>query len=148
MPNGSVSTFLFWKWTSLAAVSITHTVPSGNFVWTHLCNIDLIYSVGIKCVWLIHYKCCLVNIVVSECHVMTVALLWTTHEISLFLQGAVSGVLLVTPNNIMFDPHRTDPLVQECGCEEYGIMCPLEEVQSAAVYREITDSKIRESLPT
>lgn len=65
-----------------------------------------------------------------------------------FLQGAVSGVLLVTPNNIMFDPHRTDPLVQERGCEEYGIMCPLEEVQSAAVYREITDSKIRESLPT
>ncbi|XP_060756212.1 oxidation resistance protein 1a isoform X2 [Neoarius graeffei] len=62
-------------------------------------------------------------------------------------KGAVSGVLLVTPNNIMFDPHRTDPLVQECGCEEYGIMCPLEEVQSAAVYREITDSKIRESLP-
>ncbi|XP_060717320.1 oxidation resistance protein 1a isoform X2 [Tachysurus vachellii] len=63
-------------------------------------------------------------------------------------KGAVSGVLLVTPNNIMFDPHRTDPLVQERGCEEYGIMCPLEEVQSAAVYREITDSKIRESLPT
>ncbi|MCJ8745556.1 hypothetical protein PDJAM_G00131470 [Pangasius djambal] len=62
-------------------------------------------------------------------------------------KGAVSGVLLVTPNNIMFDPHRTDPLVQERGCEEYGIMCPLEEVQSAAVYREITDSKIRESLP-
>uniref|UniRef100_A0A8B9H6M0 Oxidation resistance protein 1 n=1 Tax=Astyanax mexicanus TaxID=7994 RepID=A0A8B9H6M0_ASTMX len=59
-------------------------------------------------------------------------------------KGVVSGVLLVTPNNIMFDPHRTDPLVQERGCEEYGIMCPLEEVQSAAVYREITDSKIRE----
>lgn len=57
-------------------------------------------------------------------------------------------MLLVTPNNIMFDPHRTDPLVQERGCEEYGIMCPLEEVQSAAVYREIIDSKIRESLPT
>uniref|UniRef100_A0A8B9H919 Oxidation resistance protein 1 n=1 Tax=Astyanax mexicanus TaxID=7994 RepID=A0A8B9H919_ASTMX len=62
-------------------------------------------------------------------------------------KGVVSGVLLVTPNNIMFDPHRTDPLVQERGCEEYGIMCPLEEVQSAAVYREITDSKIRESVP-
>ncbi|KAJ8394669.1 hypothetical protein AAFF_G00044720 [Aldrovandia affinis] len=62
-------------------------------------------------------------------------------------KGAVSGVLLVTPNNIMFDPHRTDPLVQEYGCEEYGIMCPLEEVMSAAVYREITDRKIRESVP-
>uniref|UniRef100_A0A4W4EBQ4 Oxidation resistance protein 1 n=1 Tax=Electrophorus electricus TaxID=8005 RepID=A0A4W4EBQ4_ELEEL len=62
-------------------------------------------------------------------------------------KGAVSGVLLITPNNIMFDPHRMDPLVQEHGCEEYGIMCPLEEVESAGVYREITDSKIRESVP-
>ncbi|KAL4616988.1 oxidation resistance protein 1 isoform X1 [Arapaima gigas] len=62
-------------------------------------------------------------------------------------KGAVSGVLLVTPNNIMFDPHRTDPLVQEHGCEEYGIMCPLDEVVCAAVYREITDSKVRESVP-
>ncbi|KAG7470124.1 hypothetical protein MATL_G00135900 [Megalops atlanticus] len=63
-------------------------------------------------------------------------------------KGAVSGVLLVTPNNIMFDPHRTDPLVQAHGCEEYGIMCPLEEVTSAALYREITDRKIRESVPS
>ncbi|XP_073703851.1 oxidation resistance protein 1-like [Garra rufa] len=62
-------------------------------------------------------------------------------------KGVVSGVLLVTPNNIMFDPHRTDPLVLERGCEEYGIMCPLDEVQSAAVYKEITDSKIRDSIP-
>ncbi|XP_035249083.1 oxidation resistance protein 1a isoform X1 [Anguilla anguilla] len=62
-------------------------------------------------------------------------------------KGAVSGVLLVTPNNIMFDPLRTDPLVQQRGCEEYGIMCPLEEVMSAAMHREITDSKIRESVP-
>uniref|UniRef100_A0A3B4F278 Oxidation resistance protein 1 n=1 Tax=Pundamilia nyererei TaxID=303518 RepID=A0A3B4F278_9CICH len=60
-------------------------------------------------------------------------------------KGAVSGVLLVTPNNIMFDPHRMDPLVQAHGCEEYGIMCPLEEVQSAAICKEITDPKIRET---
>uniref|UniRef100_A0A8C3ACZ5 Oxidation resistance protein 1 n=1 Tax=Cyclopterus lumpus TaxID=8103 RepID=A0A8C3ACZ5_CYCLU len=60
--------------------------------------------------------------------------------------GAVSGVLLVTPNNIMFDPHRMDPLVQAHGCEEYGIMCPLEEVQSAAICKEITDPKIREAV--
>ncbi|XP_004417028.1 PREDICTED: oxidation resistance protein 1 isoform X3 [Odobenus rosmarus divergens] len=62
-------------------------------------------------------------------------------------KGTVSGVLLVTPNNIMFDPHKTDPLVQENGCEEYGIMCPMEEVMSAAMYKEILDSKIKESLP-
>ena len=63
------------------------------------------------------------------------------------VKGVVGGVLLVTPNNIMFDPLRTDPLVLERGCEEYGIMCPLEEVQSAAVYREIIDRKISESIP-
>ncbi|XP_034372070.1 oxidation resistance protein 1 isoform X4 [Arvicanthis niloticus] len=62
-------------------------------------------------------------------------------------KGTVSGVLLVTPNNIMFDPHKTDPLVQENGCEDYGIMCPMEEVMSAAMYKEILDSKIKESLP-
>ncbi|KAM5212047.1 oxidation resistance protein 1 isoform 3-T7 [Hipposideros larvatus] len=62
-------------------------------------------------------------------------------------KGTVSGVLLVTPNNIMFDPHKSDPLVQENGCEEYGIMCPMEEVMSAAMYTEILDSKIKESLP-
>uniref|UniRef100_A0A673KSH1 Oxidation resistance 1b n=1 Tax=Sinocyclocheilus rhinocerous TaxID=307959 RepID=A0A673KSH1_9TELE len=60
--------------------------------------------------------------------------------------GIVSGVLLVTPNNIMFDPHKSDRLVQERGCEEYGIMCPLEEVQSAAMCREITDIRVREDL--
>uniref|UniRef100_A0A8C2M841 Oxidation resistance protein 1 n=1 Tax=Cricetulus griseus TaxID=10029 RepID=A0A8C2M841_CRIGR len=63
-------------------------------------------------------------------------------------KGTVSGVLLVTPNNIMFDPHKTDPLVQENGCEEYGIMCPMEEVMSAAMYKDIVDSKIKGSLPT
>ncbi|XP_030645613.1 oxidation resistance protein 1b [Chanos chanos] len=62
-------------------------------------------------------------------------------------KGIVSGVLLVTPNNIMFDPHKSDLLVQERGCEEYGIMCPLEEVQSAAMCTEITDGRIRELVP-
>nr|DBA24055.1 TPA: hypothetical protein GDO54_011758 [Pyxicephalus adspersus] len=59
-------------------------------------------------------------------------------------KGSVSGVLLVTPNNIMFDPHKTDPLVQENGCEEYGIMCPMEEVTSAAMYKEIVNSKLKD----
>ncbi|CAB1334184.1 unnamed protein product, partial [Coregonus sp. 'balchen'] len=36
---------------------------------------------------------------------------------------------------------------KEHGCEEYGYMCPLEEVMSAAIYKEITDSKIREAVP-
>ncbi|XP_073677501.1 oxidation resistance protein 1b isoform X2 [Garra rufa] len=62
-------------------------------------------------------------------------------------KGIVSGVLLVTPNNVMFDPHKSDRLVQERGCEEYGIMCPLEEVQSAAMCREITDIRVRDLVP-
>lgn len=62
-------------------------------------------------------------------------------------QGIVSGVLLVTPNNIMFDPHKADVLVQERGCEEYGIMCPLEELVSAAMCHEITDGRMREFVP-
>ncbi|XP_060099315.1 oxidation resistance protein 1 isoform X4 [Heteronotia binoei] len=62
-------------------------------------------------------------------------------------KGTVSGVLLVTPSNIMFDPHKADPLVQENGCEDYGIMCPTEEVMSAAMYKEIIDGKIKDSLP-
>nr|AAH91636.1 MGC99199 protein [Xenopus laevis] len=62
-------------------------------------------------------------------------------------KGTVSGVLLVTPNNIMFDPHKNDLLVQENGCEEYGIMCPMEEVTSAAMYKEIVNSKLKDSVP-
>ncbi|XP_041758744.1 oxidation resistance protein 1 isoform X2 [Coregonus clupeaformis] len=62
-------------------------------------------------------------------------------------KGVVSGVLLVTPNNLMFEPHKADPLVQDRGCEEYGIMCPLEEVMSAAMCTEVTDSRIKEFVP-
>ncbi|XP_061460957.1 oxidation resistance protein 1 isoform X3 [Rhineura floridana] len=62
-------------------------------------------------------------------------------------KGTVNGVLLVTPNNIMFDPHKMDPLVQENGCEDYGIMCPMEEVMSAAMYKDIVDVKVKDSLP-
>ncbi|XP_072908667.1 oxidation resistance protein 1-like isoform X2 [Hemitrygon akajei] len=67
---------------------------------------------------------------------------YITHD-----KGAVTGVLLVTPNNIMFDPHKHDPLIKERGCEEYGIMCPMEEILSAAMYKDVLDSKIKESLP-
>ncbi|XP_078254013.1 oxidation resistance protein 1a isoform X2 [Rhinoraja longicauda] len=67
---------------------------------------------------------------------------YITHD-----KGAVTGVLLVTPNNIMFDPHKHDRLVKELGCEEYGIMCPMDEILSAAMYKDVLDSKIKESLP-
>ncbi|XP_066269566.1 oxidation resistance protein 1-like isoform X4 [Branchiostoma lanceolatum] len=52
-------------------------------------------------------------------------------------KGTVSGVLLVTPNAIMFDPHKSDPLVIETGCEEYGLICQMDTVLSAAMYHDI-----------
>uniref|UniRef100_A0A8C6KMF8 Nuclear receptor coactivator 7 n=1 Tax=Nothobranchius furzeri TaxID=105023 RepID=A0A8C6KMF8_NOTFU len=52
--------------------------------------------------------------------------------------GVVGGVLIVTPNNIMFDPHKSDPLVIENGCEEYGLICPMNEVVSVALYDDLS----------
>lgn len=62
--------------------------------------------------------------------------------------GVVGGVLIVTPNNIMFDPHKSDPLVIEHGCEEYGLICPMEEVVSVALYNDVSRMKLRDVLPS
>uniref|UniRef100_A0A8C7G5B2 Nuclear receptor coactivator 7 n=1 Tax=Oncorhynchus kisutch TaxID=8019 RepID=A0A8C7G5B2_ONCKI len=61
--------------------------------------------------------------------------------------GVVGGVMIVTPNNIMFDPHKSDPLVIEHGCEEYGLLCPMEEVVSVALYDDISHMKLKDALP-
>ncbi|XP_062980782.1 nuclear receptor coactivator 7 isoform X2 [Elgaria multicarinata webbii] len=63
-------------------------------------------------------------------------------------KGVVGGVMLITPNNIMFDPHKSDPLVIENGCEEYGLICPMEEVVSIALYNDISHMKIKDALPS
>uniref|UniRef100_H3AK51 Nuclear receptor coactivator 7 n=1 Tax=Latimeria chalumnae TaxID=7897 RepID=H3AK51_LATCH len=62
--------------------------------------------------------------------------------------GVVGGVMIVTPNNIMFDPHKSDPLVIENGCEEYGLICPVEEMVSIALYNDISHMKIKDALPS
>uniref|UniRef100_A0A8C9W0P1 Nuclear receptor coactivator 7 n=1 Tax=Scleropages formosus TaxID=113540 RepID=A0A8C9W0P1_SCLFO len=62
--------------------------------------------------------------------------------------GVVGGVMIVTPNNIMFDPHKSDPLVIENGCEEYGLICPMEEVVSIALYDDISHMKLKDALPS
>ncbi|KAG9328790.1 hypothetical protein JZ751_010654, partial [Albula glossodonta] len=62
--------------------------------------------------------------------------------------GVVGGVMIVTPNNIMFDPHKSDPLVIEHGCEEYGLICPMEEVMSIALYPDISRMEIKDALPS
>ncbi|XP_048347264.1 nuclear receptor coactivator 7 isoform X2 [Sphaerodactylus townsendi] len=63
-------------------------------------------------------------------------------------KGVVGGVMLVTPNNIMFDPHKSDPLVIENGCEEYGLLCPMEEIISIALYNDISHMEIKDALPS
>ncbi|XP_063166437.1 nuclear receptor coactivator 7 isoform X2 [Candoia aspera] len=63
-------------------------------------------------------------------------------------KGVVGGVMLVTPNTIMFDPHKSDPVVIENGCEEYGLTCPMEEVVSIALYNDISHMKIKDALPS
>uniref|UniRef100_A0A8C6KMU7 Nuclear receptor coactivator 7 n=1 Tax=Nothobranchius furzeri TaxID=105023 RepID=A0A8C6KMU7_NOTFU len=62
--------------------------------------------------------------------------------------GVVGGVLIVTPNNIMFDPHKSDPLVIENGCEEYGLICPMNEVVSVALYDDLSRMKLKDTLPS
>ncbi|XP_034965135.2 nuclear receptor coactivator 7 isoform X2 [Zootoca vivipara] len=63
-------------------------------------------------------------------------------------KGVVGGVMIVTPNTIMFDPHKSDPLVIENGCEEYGLICPMDEVVSIALYNDISHMKIKDALPS
>ncbi|XP_070533092.1 LOW QUALITY PROTEIN: oxidation resistance protein 1-like [Ptychodera flava] len=60
-------------------------------------------------------------------------------------QGVVSGVLLVTPNAIMFDPNVSDSLVIENGADMYGIITPMDMVVSAAMYHDIAPMKEKNS---
>ncbi|TRY88991.1 hypothetical protein DNTS_032292 [Danionella cerebrum] len=62
--------------------------------------------------------------------------------------GVVGGVMIITPNNIMFDPHKSDPLVLENGCEEYGLICPLEELLSVALYEDVSRMSLQDALPS
>lgn len=57
-------------------------------------------------------------------------------------QGVVGGVLLVTPNAVMFDPNVSDPLVIEHGGEAYGVIAPMEFVVNAAIYNDIAHMRV------
>ncbi|XP_068904186.1 oxidation resistance protein 1 isoform X5 [Tenebrio molitor] len=63
-------------------------------------------------------------------------------------QGVVSGVLLVTPNAVMFDPNVSDPLVIEHGPEAYGVIAPMEFVVNAAIYNDIAHMRVGHSVET
>nr|CAD7262085.1 unnamed protein product [Timema shepardi] len=60
-------------------------------------------------------------------------------------QGVVGGVLLVTPNAVMFDPNVSDPLVIEHGPESYGVIAPMEFVVNAAIYSDIAHMRVGHS---
>lgn len=57
-------------------------------------------------------------------------------------QGVVGGVLLVTPNAVMFDPNVSDPLVIEHGPESYGVIAPMELVVNAAIFQDIAHMRV------
>ena len=48
--------------------------------------------------------------------------------------GFVNGVILVTPNAVIFDPNVSDPLVIENGQERYGVVAPMEYVVNIAIF--------------
>lgn len=60
-------------------------------------------------------------------------------------QGVVAGVLLVTPNAVMFDPNVSDPLVIEHGPESYGVIAPMEYVVNAALYYDIAHMRVKDT---
>ncbi|XP_065091407.1 uncharacterized protein mtd isoform X11 [Ochlerotatus camptorhynchus] len=60
-------------------------------------------------------------------------------------QGVVGGVLLVTPNAVMFDPNVSDPLVIEHGPESYGVIAPMEYIVNAAIFNDIAHMRVQGS---
>lgn len=60
-------------------------------------------------------------------------------------QGFVSGVLLVTPNGLMFDPNVSDTLVLEHGVETYGVIAPMDMIIRAAIYFDIAHMRVKNS---
>jgi len=51
--------------------------------------------------------------------------------------GTVGGLLLVTPNSIMFDPDLMHPLIVEKGPAEYTVTAPLGALVSLAMYEDL-----------
>jgi hypothetical protein len=54
----------------------------------------------------------------------------------------VGGVLLVTPNAVMFDPNVSDALVIEHGAESYGVIAPMEFIVNAAIFNDIAHMRV------
>ncbi|KRZ21247.1 Nuclear receptor coactivator 7, partial [Trichinella pseudospiralis] len=53
-------------------------------------------------------------------------------------EGVVSGVLLATPNCLMFDPDVSHPLVIENGVEKYSMVVALEQLVSVSLFNNVS----------
>eukprot|EP00111_Clytia_hemisphaerica_P005657 TCONS_00016432-protein len=66
-------------------------------------------------------------------------------------QGVVSGVLLVTPQTIMFNPSVSDHLVMDRGRDAYLVKLPLKAISNVIVFEEIaamvTDDLSKQYIP-
>ncbi|XP_067934818.1 oxidation resistance protein 1-like isoform X2 [Watersipora subatra] len=51
--------------------------------------------------------------------------------------GPIDGVLLVTPNAVMFDPNVSNPLVMEKGADEFGMIAKMDTIMSASIYHDL-----------
>ena len=61
-------------------------------------------------------------------------------------QGMVGGVLLVTPNAVMFDPDVSDPLVLERGGpESYGLISPMECIANALICNDLASMRVSDT---
>ena len=54
----------------------------------------------------------------------------------------MGGVLLVTPNAVMFDPNVSDTLVIEHGPEAYGVIAPMEFIVNASIFNDIAHMRV------
>ena len=57
--------------------------------------------------------------------------------IFIFQKGVVSGVLLVTPQTLMFNPSVSDHLVMDRGRDYYVIRLPLRALSMVTLYEDI-----------
>jgi hypothetical protein len=64
------------------------------------------------------------------------------------LQGVVDGVMLVTPQSVIFNPYVSHPLVMDRGRDSYSIKTPMSAVTSAALFKDIAAMAIHEPLKT
>lgn len=53
-------------------------------------------------------------------------------------KGVVSGILVVTPTKIFFDPSKTHPLVTEHGFEDYLLSCTVDSLASVSFFSDIS----------